>query len=110
MFRETCCWYHRRCDSSLSRLSSDAWLIGFVLCSPVAADRSVVLLALIATSNQESMYSPRTNSATITEIVGSENNVVKQCYGTCLKKQMQVLNRIITGGGGVRTTWISKFF
>ena len=56
------------------------------------------------------MYSPRTNSATITEIVGSENNVVKQCYGTCLKKQMQVLNRIITGGGGVRTTWISKFF
>ncbi|CAE7358865.1 DUR3, partial [Symbiodinium pilosum] len=44
-----------------------------------------------------------TNSATIEEIIGKQGNVVKQCYGTCLKKQMQVLNRIVTGGGNADT-------
>ncbi|CAE7861358.1 DUR3 [Symbiodinium necroappetens] len=86
-------------EPNLHHLFSDAEILGLdcIKCSArLAAGITVDAIPPLAVS-------VLTNSATITEIVGSENNVVKQCYGTCLKKQMQVLNRIITGGGNADT-------
>ncbi|CAE7653845.1 DUR3 [Symbiodinium microadriaticum] len=86
-------------EPNLHHLFSDTEILGLdcIKCSArLAAGITVDAIPPLAVS-------VLTNSATITEIVGSENNVVKQCYGTCLKKQMQVLNRIITGGGNADT-------
>jgi len=50
-----------------------------------------------------------TTAVTIGDLVGNETvdwpgkNVLKKCYGTCLKKQMLVLNRLVTGGGSADT-------